>query len=300
MDGKVKCIITESGNINIYPIEPQAEAYIGINDLNDKNSVAKGEKIQIEYVVRHKNSYRGGGNYGTFGGYDITLIKLVRPANVETACVPTENYKDSGLGPGFDNIQNVILAGFGRYYRPTCQTDDLGPMTNHYCTKDTTCNTSENPPISATCKKFLSENPEVQKEFSDKNLHKITLKSSGSAPVDCFRKTSYQEGSQGWCPVSDDATKLGHLSQTNSWGFCSRDCFLKNVENVEPDSSVFRSKENVDVLNDELCDKFLLAAYNNVIPEHLPDILCIGYYKKSNVKTYDLSLDGKPIAGKDG
>ena len=48
MDGKVKCIITESGNINIYPIEPQAEAYIGINDLNDKNSVAKGEKIQIE------------------------------------------------------------------------------------------------------------------------------------------------------------------------------------------------------------------------------------------------------------
>ena len=300
MRNQVKCLITESGDINIYPVVPHAEAYIGINDVNDRTSVAQGEKIRIEYIVRHRNSYRGGGNYGTFGGYDITLLKLVSPTNVLPACLPAPSFQDSGLGPGFDNIQNVMLAGYGRYYREPCQTDELGPSPNHYCAKNSKCNTEENPPVSATCNKFLTNNPEVQQEFSDKNLHKITLNIQGKDPVDCFRKTSYQEGSKGWCQVSDDASTIGEITGTSSWGFCSKDCFLKNTEYVEPDSSVFRSKENVDILNDELCNKFLLASYGGINPEYVPEVLCIGFYKKSNVKTYSISPGGKPLAGKDG
>ena len=36
MRRQVKCSITESGDIKIYPVVPHAEAYIGINDVNDR------------------------------------------------------------------------------------------------------------------------------------------------------------------------------------------------------------------------------------------------------------------------
>ena len=298
--GKVKCIITEAGNIKIYPIDPKAEAYVGVDNVNEMANVSTGEKVPIEYVVRHKHSYQGGGNYGIFGGYDITLIRLGSPTNTEPACFPSTDYKDSGLGNGFDNIQNVMLAGYGRYYRAPCQTDDLGPSPSHYCTKGSKCNLSVSPPISEACHNFISNNPEVEKEFSDKNLHKVTVRDAGKNSFDCFRKTSYEEGSKGWCHVTDDASKIGTIVQTDSWGFCGKDCFLQDTENIEPDSSVLRSKDNIDVLSDELCSKFLLSAYEGITPEYVPEVLCIGYYKKSNIRTYNLSTDGKILEGKDG
>ena len=168
------------------------------------------------------------------------MAKLMSPTNVEPACIPTPDFKDSGLGSGYDNIQNVQLAGYGKYFRPTCLTDELGPEANHYCESKSKCNTSTNP----------------------------TVQSQGGKPVDCFRKTSYLEGSEGWCLVTDDATQIEKLSQTSSWGFCSRDCFLKNVENVEPhdndqvtilrkicensqESSTGKSGENVNSFSQE-------------------------------------------------
>ena len=147
-------------------------------------------------------------------------------------------------------------------------TDELGPEANHYCESKSKCNTSTNPPRSPECKEFLSNNLAVEKEFISENLHKITVQSQGGKPVDCFRKTSYLEGSEGWCLVTDDATQIEKLSQTSSWGFCSRDCFLKNVENVEPhdndqvtilrkicensqESSTGKSGENVNSFSQE-------------------------------------------------
>ena len=297
--GKVKCVITEAEDIHIFPIEPKAFAYIGIANVNEVADVSKGEKLPIEYVVRHKNSYRGGGNYGTYGGYDITLIHLASPTNAEPACLPSSDFKDSSLGAGFDNIQNVMLAGFGRYYRTPCMTDDLGPSPNHYCVKDSKCNTDVNPPVTEECQKLFTDNPEIENEFSNKNLHKITA-SDSSKQFDCFRKTSFEEGSKGWCPVTDDASTIGNIQSTDSWGFCGKDCFLKENENIEPDSSVLRSKEGIDILSDELCNQFLLASYSMITPEYLPEVLCIGYYKKTNIKTYQISADGKVTDGKDG
>ena len=40
------------------------------------------EVIDIEYLVYHKDSYQGGGGYGEFGGYDITLLKLGKNRNM--------------------------------------------------------------------------------------------------------------------------------------------------------------------------------------------------------------------------
>ena len=43
---------------------------------------ANTKRIEIEYIVYHNSSYRGGGGYRKFGGYDITLLKLGKPANM--------------------------------------------------------------------------------------------------------------------------------------------------------------------------------------------------------------------------
>ena len=295
----MKCVITKAEDIQIYPVEPKAFAYIDISNVNDVADVSNGEKLPIKYVVRHKNSYRGGGSYGTFGGYDITVLRLASPTNTEPACLPSGNFIDSSLGAGFDNIQNVMLAGFGRYYRAPCITDDLGPSINHYCVKDSKCNTDVNPPVTEECQKLFTDNPEIENEFSNTNLHKITIRDFDSQ-FDCFRKTSLKEGSKGWCPVTNDASTIGNIQSTNSWGFCGKDCFLREGKNIEPDSSVLRSKEGIDILSDELCNEFLLASFSTVTPEHRPEILCIGYYKKKNIKTYQLSADGKVMEGNDG
>ena len=53
----IQCVITENEDIKIYPINPIAKAYIMMNEIQNKVSEESGEKIQIEYFVRHKNSY---------------------------------------------------------------------------------------------------------------------------------------------------------------------------------------------------------------------------------------------------
>ena len=290
-------MITEAEDIHIYPIEPKVFAYIGISNVNEVADVSKGEKLPIEYVVRHKNSYRGGGSYGTFGGYDITVLRLASPTKTEPACLLSGDFIDSRLGTGFDNIQNVMLAGFGRYYRSPCMTDDLGPSLNHYCVEDSECNTDVNPPVTEECQKLFTDNPEIENEFSDTDLYKITIR---DLQFDCFRTTSFKEESKGWCPVTDDASTIGRIQSTDSWGFCGKDCFLREGENIEPDSSVLRIKEGIDILSNEMCNKFLLASFSTVIPKHQPEILCIGYYKKKRIRTYQLLADGKVRRGKFG
>ena len=52
-----QCVITENEDIKIYPINPIAKAYIMMNKIQNKVSEESVEKIQIDYFVRHKNSY---------------------------------------------------------------------------------------------------------------------------------------------------------------------------------------------------------------------------------------------------
>ena len=57
--------------------------------------------------------YRGGGTYGHFGGYDITLLEMDRPIfGFETACLPSPSFDD--LRSGKDD---TMIAGYGRYLR---------------------------------------------------------------------------------------------------------------------------------------------------------------------------------------
>ena len=78
----------------------------------------------IKRALRHAHSYRGGASYGTFGGYDISLLELETPlSGVTLACVPKLE---------FDDIITGKLAGYGKYQRDkgqTCQTNKgMGPF----------------------------------------------------------------------------------------------------------------------------------------------------------------------------
>ena len=63
--------------------EPSAKVWMGVDDANDeKFGVESSENIQnVKRHIRHVNSYKGGGGYGKFGGYDFTLLELEHPFN---------------------------------------------------------------------------------------------------------------------------------------------------------------------------------------------------------------------------
>ena len=53
-----------------------------------------------------------------------------------------------------------------------------------------------------------------------------------------------------------------------SWGFCSRDCYLDSAK--EGDTNVLRWVNNVDVLDDKLCNLFL---HNSSCCDHVCGLL---------------------------
>ena len=74
---EVKCEYTSKGkSIKIFLIEPVGVAYLGASDMGDVEKIKEVKPIKIDYVIRHEKSYRGGGRYGNYGGYDITLLHL--------------------------------------------------------------------------------------------------------------------------------------------------------------------------------------------------------------------------------
>ena len=81
---------------------------------------------EIRSIIRHGHSYRGGGNYGNFGGYDITLITLAEALHAHMACLPSPAFQDIGSGK---------LAGYGMFSRRDnkCLTNEYGRAKFHYC-----------------------------------------------------------------------------------------------------------------------------------------------------------------------
>ena len=62
------------------------------------------------------------GGYGSYGGIDLILIKLKKPANavnVSAICLPTMEYQDSNV--------KAVIAGYGKYRRAPCQVGAQGP-----------------------------------------------------------------------------------------------------------------------------------------------------------------------------
>ena len=260
---RVACTKIEGGNIKIKVMNSKGYAYLGLTDIANRKAVAKGDKIPIDHAIWHVYGFSGNGKYGSWGGYDIALVKLATevPARYTPACLPGIHFQDTSIGSGYNENKRVFTAGFGQYYRKDkngqlkCQTDEYGPAKHHYCQASGIkgCITDKPPPQSEVCKHFYAQqNTPSTVPFNDMEILLVTKNGTNH----CYRNQSMTNKLYGWCKVNQLATKLGKETKLNaeSWGFCGKECYL---DSNERDSMVQRYVEGVDVLEQNICDEFL-------------------------------------------
>jgi len=300
----VKCFHGHDGTLILTPVFPKGYIVIGKDDILDEERAEQGSFVDIHLIYRHKQSYKGGANYGSFGGYDISLIKLVNPVPEMylPACLPTSSFND---------IQQSSIAGYGQFFREPCETDEFGPYRHHYCDKNQDgshpCSDTPHPENQGCREFFLNQN-------TPNTLHEGTVEiqivQQGVEDVYCYRAESEEPGSRGWCHVSSDYYGRRGVERSDgrtNWGFCSRFCYLNESE---PQANVLRDKDDVAVLSDNLCQVYLNLSLA-VEPKHRPIILCVGHLKKirrevwrkidgiySKLEDYEKTLHnhfGKPV-----
>jgi len=264
-------------NIEIFP--EYGAVYLGVTDMNSAASISRGKFSEIRSVIRHGQSYRGGGTYGKFGGFDITLITLASPLHGHFSCLP---------GATFQDIAPSKLAGYGNFFRKnmktnkeTCMTNKYGMAKFHYCKSGPEGKCQQGPPPrqSRLCRKF-------QNKFSEDDVDELMLTRISKTKKEntfCFPLKNKEDPSHGWCWTKGDYYDLhNYREDTTSWGYCSKDCFLSSNEQH---FGVLRMVDKVDVLDGKLCDEFLdwsLSRDTKVRPR----VLCVGTVTDWNIGHY--------------
>ena len=275
-----KCRIIQEGSLEIVPVRPRAVVWIGANNLNQA-ATEDFFTAAVKRVVRHAQTYLGGGTYGKFGGYDITLLELdtvVPPAYGTPACLPTASFKDTHI--------KAHLAGYGQFYRrdknndnkQKCQTDEYGRNKYHMCrdpgSGDEICHLDRPAPQTPACQAFANETHQPYPE----EYEEIQLVDEKGSDIDfCFDAASPKKQSRGWCETNETYYSYEMVREAG-WGFCGPDCFLGAIRK-EKESSVLRQVRDVDVLPEAACDAFLKSNIGSAGLEVMPQILCVGRYR---------------------
>jgi len=261
--------------------EPKGLVYSGVEDIERYNPNME-ERI-LKRHIRHPKAYRGGATYGTFGGYDITLLEIdsPMPGRFKGACLP---------GPKFDDIRegkdDSILSGYGRYFRDkmhTCQTNRHGPMKFHYCDKSygdgaAACKKGP-PPQPRICKSFLA-NHKVGEETEEV---KIQLK-GGRLTIMCNKEINPEKARYGWCHTNDNLYR--EEKEEKSWGFCSRDCYLDEEAGAHEYGAIRKIDSGVHILPEKQCKKYVDDSLPEGEVEVYPRILCVAKKNKWREETW--------------
>ena len=267
---KIKCKYVNGKNLEITLVEPKGIAYVGVNDINHKERLNIENTIEIKKMYRHQFAYQGNFNdpYGSYGGYDIALLKLAKPADKKYSpvCLSTTT---------FDDLQPSMIAGYGNYYRKPCLTDQYGQYKYHYCdkqAKDNPCIVDKPAPVDQACVDFFQKkNVSVGIDFQE-----IAIEEPGRNITFCYRNQSLAAGSKGWCKINTNYYIVGESRAVDGWGFCSGDCFLGESES---ESLILRQKANVSVLPYRICQIFLNQSLSQDV-KHRPKIVCVGIWEK--------------------
>ena len=160
-------------------------------------------------VDSYDNTHRKG--YEERGGQDILLMKLTKKSSMKPACLPGLNFQDT-------EVQSY-LAGYGKYFRSSCQTSSKGPMKYHYCMTDPDCIETKNCPPkfndgtkdyvgcqmkaktpakwSRRCSKFLHQSGyKFGSEVDEVHLLQLSKTGEGKFLETCYRQ---EAGHLGWC-----------------------------------------------------------------------------------------------------
>jgi len=290
MSGGLKCKWLRKKDLEIVT-QKKGKVWIGIDDVN-KDPINNAElMVTIKRHIRHKQSYNGGGYYGSYGGYDITLLELDTPVDILTykpACLP---------GPKFDDIRlrekNSQLAGYGLYLRSqgkTCETNKYGEMKMHYC-KDKgadPCIRNRDPPMTRECREFFNHRDTPNEIETFGKEVKIVSRSGKTLDI-CYPSKNPEKESFGWCRTRGNYYDPDNENHSKSgWGFCSKDCFLNTTTEA---FGILRHKDNVEMLSDRLCEKYLrrtLESYTQVKPE----ILCVARTNEWSETLWEKSYGG--------
>ena len=266
--------------------EPKGRAWINVENEENANEENMHE---IKRHIRHAKSYKGNNGYGTYGGYDITLVEVETPMKVlRPACLP---------GPKFDDIRlkekNSMVAGYGKYLRSngeTCETNKHGEMKKHYC--DTAhgmggeaCITNKPAPRHPECKAFF-QNQKTPTRF-EKEIRLID--ETGNKIAICFPRKNPENATYGWCKTIGNYYDSDNVKvHSKGWGFCGKDCFLNTTTN----GGTLRSKEDIEILSEEQCDKFLTKSFIAKEVEVTPEILCVAKTTKWVEETWQKTDSG--------
>jgi len=189
-------------------------------------------------------------------------------------------------------------AGYGRYFRKTCQTDSHGRSKYHYCAGSdpaTACITDQLPPHGRFCEEFFKAN-NTPATVPD-GVEEIILRYRGRPVSYCYKDASPDPKSKGWCRVDKDATTIQVLKKSDSWGFCSKDCYLSETEKM---SQVLRAVRGVDILSDMLCNVFLRKSLKNNRAIVMPQILCIGHLERFKYQSWNIIPNPEGLRAKGG
>ena len=106
------------------------------------------------------------------------------------------------------------------------------------------------------------------------NTSVLRLVIPGKEDVLCNPDINPVDEAYGWCKTRGDYYHMETWKEEhNGWGFCGADCYNDQVSNKlgegfiyhnlclkkenEEDSGVIRTKSNIHILPEKLCDKFL-------------------------------------------
>ena len=290
---QVQCKWLQEGDLEVKTIPP-GKAWIGIDDVTSNKKRNAKHMREVKRHIRHAESYQGGGKYGHYGGYDITLVELESPMyGYQPACLPSPHFDDIRL-----EKKDSMLAGYGKYLRSrgeTCETNKYGQMKMHYCDKEEyvggyACITDRPPPVAEECKTFY-DNEATPNSFPQDGKEIRIKDQLGKTIAFCFPNQNPENQTYGWCKTkgsyyNPDMEDYEHVG----WGFCGKDCFLDtNTKN----SGILRQKQNVEILSEELCDAYLdrsLKPFGK--PAVRPKILCVARTEKWKETTWQKTEHG--------
>ena len=153
-------------------------------------------------------------------------------------------------------------------------------MKKHYCDKNygvgkSACITDKPAPNHKECQEFF-KNPSTPDNFQDKEI-RITDKNGKDITI-CYPPTNPENYKHGWCRTKGNYYDVDNVdTRSKSWGFCGKDCFL-NTE--EQNYGVLRSKQNIEILSEDVCDKYLNMSLNWQEVPVRPQILCVAETNK--------------------
>jgi len=327
-DVLVICEPLESGDLKMKIDQDRGwQWYLLFDSLDSKMRNGKhveGKKHEIDYIIRHKNSYD---NKLEPFGYDIALIKLMQGLKNKPTCLPGLMFQDT--------LFKTTLVGYGNYQRNLCLTNSQGPMKSHYCKTEPSCDKKNNmdkcqiqfqthlKDLRLGCSPYASPasfsrichfalktgaifSPNVDEIhlFQFSNTSNNSVGGNGRFLETCYRNESLN----GWCRTDGNYYDIDNLTTGETeiplrsdygWGFCSSDC--NGTSSNDEKSGMQRTFDDADALPEAVCQKFLnyyqqKKNFNagNIHPIN-SSALCIGQILPLRYKAYYTMSDPESI-----